>query len=114
MFYVGAIRASTGVSLRQLDSWCRLGQLHPTRDHEGKGVPRIFLGDDYLHALWMAKLVTIGLKPEVASKIAEEYVGSLPHSPLSGWSKQFEGAEGVSLTLHNSVDFENALAQLQG
>lgn len=58
-----------GISYRQLDHWVRLGYLHPTHGIRA-GVPRHWSAEELAVAQTMARLVSAGLPPAVAHRVA--------------------------------------------
>lgn len=113
MFTIQAILKQVPITYRQLDSWARDGVIHPIRNGGGQGVgnERMFLGPDFLQALWTARLVKAGVELHTAARIASSYVSSMPHPPMSGY--MVELGPGISMYLVNEGDFNREYKRLQ-
>lgn len=113
MFTVQAILRQVPITYRQLDSWARDGVIHPIRNGGGQGVgsERMFLGDDFRHALWTARLVKAGVELHTAARIAYKYVSTMPHPALSGY--MVEMGPGIHMYLTNEGDFNREYQRLE-
>jgi hypothetical protein len=65
-----AIHTRLGITYRQLDYWVRIGYLHPEREREGSGHPRIWPDEEQRVAREMGQLVRAGLDPDLAHRLA--------------------------------------------
>lgn len=72
MFTVKAITTTTPATYRQVDYWCRQGIVEPVRgaDGSGTGKERIFFGPDLERARAVARLVFVGVGPQLASMLS--------------------------------------------